>query len=46
MRVIRPLYVARLLALLFACGVFAPAAVDAATARKKTTQASRRVASK
>jgi D-alanyl-D-alanine endopeptidase (penicillin-binding protein 7) len=45
-RLIRPLYVARLLALLLACGVFVPAGVEAATARKKTSTASRRIASK
>jgi D-alanyl-D-alanine endopeptidase (penicillin-binding protein 7) len=46
-RSIRPLYVARLLALLLAFGVFGPVSpLQAATARKKTTTTTRRVAAK
>ena len=46
MRLIRPLYVARLLALLLAFGVSVPAGLEAATARKRPATASRKVASR
>ena len=46
MRLIRPLYVARLLALLLAFGVSVPAGLEAATARKKPAAAGRKVASR
>ena len=42
MRLIRPLYVARLLALLIAFGIFVPAYAAEAVTRKKTTRTSSR----